>query len=86
MSKYNVIAKPKEGQEYILTEMMATKLSQAKFEKLKNLNPELLGGFVFIPYSKTDFCWWGKITKCLTPTKIKRAYFDIDFCGNVTQF
>lgn len=85
MNKFNLVVKRVKGQEYLITDMIATKLSKAKFEKLKELNKNLLGEYVFIKYEDTDFSWWDKVTKYLTERRITKAYFDIDFYGNVTK-
>lgn len=84
-NKFNVIAKCKPGQEYIILDMIATKLSKSQFENIKKYNEKLFENYHFIPYEETDFTWWSGITKKLTQRKITRAYFDIDFYGNVRE-
>lgn len=82
----NIIAKGVPGKEYIITEMMATAMSCKKFEQLQAINKDRLGGYRFIPQSETDFSWWSRITKKLTPTKIISACFDCDWNGKITQY
>lgn len=86
MAKYNILVKRDKEHTYLIKDFMATSLSKNKFEKLKEQNKAILGDFDFIPYNETDFMWWNKIEKYLTPTKIVKAYFNIDFYGNVTKY
>ena len=83
---WNMLAKRVPGKEYLIRDFMATTMSKAKFEKLKEINPKTLGEYSFIPHSETDFSWWSRCTKKLTPTKIIRAEFDIDYYGNVKEY
>lgn len=83
--KYNMLVKRVPDKPYIIYGFMATTMSKTKFEALKAINPQTLGDYDFIPQSETDFSWWSKVTKKLTPTKIKEAYFDIDYYGNVSE-
>ena len=85
-TKYNIIAKCDTEKPYIILDMIATKLNKKQFEKLQEQNTKLLGNYRFINYNDTDFTWWGKIEKYLTNTKITKAYFDIDFYGNITKY
>lgn len=82
----NIIAKGVKGREYIITDMMATRLTKSQFEKVQQLNPELLKDYRFIPQAETDFSWWSRISTKLTRTKIKPAWFTCDFNGNVEEF
>lgn len=82
----NIIARGVPGKEYILKDIIATNLSKKKFEQLQALNSELLGDYRYIPFNETDFSWWSRINKKLTAKKIKQAYFEIDFYGNVKEF
>lgn len=87
LNTYNIICKRVKGQEYIIHDMIATKLNKKQFEKLQELNKELLGDYYFIPYNETDFSWWGKVTKCLTTKKITSGWaFDCDYFGNITKY
>ena len=87
MSRVNIIAKGVKGKEYIMKDMISTRLTKAKFEALKNINQELLGDYRFIPFEETDFSWWGRIDRKLTAKKIVSGVeFDIDFHGNVTEY
>ena len=81
----NMIVKRVKGKEYLISDMMGTSLSKVKFEKLKELNPELLGDYVFLPKSEICSSWWAKTTKKLTSTKIVHTYFDCDLWGKVTE-
>lgn len=86
MTKYNILAKCLKGQEYIITDMIATKLTKQKFAKLQELN-DFLQDYRFIEYKDTDFTWWDKITKYLTINKLyKNCNFDIDYYGNITRY
>lgn len=84
--KYNLLVKRHKDKPFLISDFIATKLNRQKFENLKAINPELLGEHDFIEYNETDFSWWSKVTKYLTGAKITRAYFDIDFHGNVTKY
>lgn len=87
LNTYNIVVKRKAGQEYIIYDMMATKLNKKQFEKLKELNQQLLGDYYFIDYKDTDFSWWHKITKYLTLSKITNNWaFDCDFYGNIIKY
>ena len=85
MNKFNLVVKRVEGREYLITDMMATKLTKMEFENLRLSNMDLLGDYVFCDYKDTDFSWWAKVHKYLTPCRIISADFDIDFYGNVTK-
>ena len=82
---YNIVAKQAD-KPYIIYDMMATRLSRKQFEKIKSLNPDLLGEYHFIPYNETDFSWWGKVQKYLTNRRITTAYFDCDYWGRITKY
>ena len=82
---WNMLVKRVPEKPYIIYGFMATTLNEKRFNALKAVNPNTLGDYHFIPQSETDFSWWSKVTKKLTPTKIKEAYFDIDFYGNVSE-
>ena len=84
--KVNIIAKGKAGAEYIITDMIATRLSEEQFNKIKELNRDRFDGYRYIANEDTDFSWWSRITKKLTPTRIVPAEFDIDFYGNITEY
>lgn len=81
----NILTKGKPGAEYIIVDMIATRLSKSKFEELQKLNPETLGDYKFVPQSETDFSWWPRISKKLTPKKIVQAYFECDWHGKVVE-
>lgn len=83
---YNIVAKPHKECSYALTDMMATKLTERQFNKIKELNPDLLGDYIFIPYNDTDFSWWSRVTRYLTLHKIRRASFEVDYFGRITKY
>lgn len=97
MAKYNIIARCKEGAEYIMTELIATSASKKDFEAIKDKS-KYFNNCCFIAYNDTDFCWWDRITKLLTINKSrisKNIYnfrvtsgwrFDCDFFGNITKY
>lgn len=87
----NIVAKCIKGKEFIITEMIGTRMTKAKWEQVKNANPKLFGDddsytWRYIPQKETSFEWWSRIEKKLTPTKIVRCGFDIDYTGNVTEY
>ena len=82
---FNMLTKRVPGKEYLIKDFMATRLSKAKFEALKKINPDTLGDWDFVPASETDFTWWDRCTKKLTPTAIRRAEFYCDYYGNVEE-
>lgn len=86
MAEITLLVKPLKDKPYIITDFMATRLSKKDFERLQELNPELLKDWRYTPRKETDFSWWSKVTKKLTKTKIVTAYFDIDFYGNVSEY
>lgn len=82
----NMLVKPLEGREYILTDFIATKLSEKEFEELRPLNSFLFEGFIFIKSKNIDFTWWDKCHKYLTEHKLYvNQYFNCDFYGRVTR-
>lgn len=82
---WNMLVKRVKDKPYIIYDFMATTLKKEDFESLKSANSELLGEYDFIPQAETDFSWWCKVKKKLTHKKIKEAYFDIDYYGNVSE-
>ena len=91
MAKYNIIAKCVKGQEYLMKDMIATRLSKAKFEKVKELNKELFDDseqytWRFIPYKETDFSWWYRIDKELTSARLKSACFECQYNGDIVKY
>ena len=82
---YNMLVKRVKDKPYLIYGFMATTLNKETFEKLKAINQETLGDYDFIAQKDTDFSWWDKVDKKLTLHKIKQAYFDIDYYGNVTE-
>lgn len=86
MAQLTLLTKGLKDKPYMISDFMATRLSESEFEKLKEANPELLDGWRYTPRDETDFSWWDRVTKKLTKTKIVKAYFEIDFYGNVTEY
>lgn len=87
MSKYNLAVKRNKEKSFLIEDMIATKLSESMFNKLKDLNPEKLGDYSFMPYKDTDFSWWLRISKKLTPHKIYSGVrFDCDSYGNISEY
>ena len=82
---WNLLVKRVPGKEYLIYDFMATTMSEAKFNKVKAINPDTLGEYYFIPQSETDFSWWDKCFKKLTPTKIVQTEFSIDWYGKVSE-
>ena len=78
----NMIVKRKEGAEYIITDMIATRLSKRKFEELKKVNEEKLGAYVWLAPSEIDWTWWDRVFKKLTPRAIYRAEFRYNISDN----
>ena len=85
MNRFNLIVKRVKGREYLITDMIATKLTKGQFERLRSLNKDLLGDYEYCNYKDTDFSWWSRVHKYLTLKRITTAYFDIDYWGNVTK-
>lgn len=87
MSKYNIVAKRNKERPFIIEDMIATKLTEAVFNKLKELNQERFGDYTFIPYKDTDFSWWVRISKKLTQSKIYSGIcFYCDSYGNISEY
>lgn len=82
----NIIAKGVKGKEYLITDMIATRLNESQFKQVQALNP-FLSEYRFIKHEDTDFTWWTRIHKKLTKSKIVSGMdYDIDFYGNVTEY
>ena len=79
----NLLTKNKPGAEYIITDMMATRLSRKKFEQLKEINPDTLGEWNWCECP--DFSWWSRVTKKLTPSAIRSAYFEY-YNGRIIEY
>jgi len=82
----NMLVKRVKGKEYFITDFMATRLSKKKFEALKEVNQDKLGEWEFVPFSETDFTWWDRCFKKLTPSAIRRAEFRITWDGKVEEW
>lgn len=85
MAKYNLLTKRVTGKEYLISDFIATKLNEKQFKQLQAQN-EFLKEYDFTPYNETDFSWWVRVSKKLTPKKLySNVYFHCDFHGNVTE-
>lgn len=83
----NIIAKGVKGKEYLITEMIATRLNKKQFERLQKANKDILGGYRFIDNRDTDFSWWSRINKKLTAKKIiSGCAFECDFYGDIKEY
>lgn len=81
----NMLVKRVPGREYLITDMIATKLSGSTVERIKSLN-SWLSDYHFLKSDDIDFSWWDKCHKKLTQSRIYSGVdFDIDFRGNVTE-
>ncbi len=81
----NMLVKPVEGREYILTDFIATSFGKEKAERYI-ANNEVLKGYKFTPASEIDFSWWDKCFKKLTEKAIRRTEgYEIDWYGNVKE-
>lgn len=88
----NIIAKCVKGKEYLMGEMIATRLTEKQWEELKSANLDKFGDteqytWRYIPQRETDFSWWDRITKKLTKTKlIGGCEFTCDYYGKITEY
>lgn len=82
---WNMLVKRVAGKEYLIKDFMATTMSKARFERLREINPDTLGEWEYTPRKETDFTWWDRCLKKLTPTSIRRAEFRIDYYGKVEE-
>lgn len=81
----NLLVKRKAGAEYIITDMIATRLSKRKFEELKAVNAEKLGDYEFIKAGEVDWTWWDRVFKKLTAKAIYRTAFRYDTASGKVQ-
>ena len=82
----NLLVKRKEGAEFIITDMIATRLSKRKFEELKAVNAEKLGEYEFMKASDVDWTWWdNRVFKKLTTKAIYRTSFRYDTASGKVQ-
>ena len=91
--QYNILVIRNKEKPYILRgAFIATKLSKAQFEKAKEVWADKLGEYDFIAYKDTDFTWWRNVTRKLCYSeatctyRLREAYFDIDWFGNVKEY
>lgn len=81
----NLLVKRKAGAEYIITDMMATRLSKRKFEELQARNKDKLGDWDFMSASEVDWTWWDRVFKKLTERAIYRTAFRYDMASGKVQ-
>lgn len=81
----NLLVKRKAGQEFIITDMMATRLSKRKFEQLQACNKDKLGDWDFMSASEVDWTWWDRVFKKLTERAIYRTAFRYDMASGKVQ-
>ena len=86
MAKMNIIALGVKGKEYIIKDMMATRLTKKQFEYVQQHTDGRFDDWRFIPYNDTDFSWWSRIDKKLTQRKIYSGLaFECDIRGDITE-
>ena len=81
----NLLVKRKAGAEYIITDMIATRLSKHKFEELRQINMSKLGDYEFMPASEVDWTWWDRVFKKLTERAIYRTSFRYNISTNKVE-
>ena len=82
----NLLLKGAPDRPYIITDFIATRLSETDFKRIQAQNMAILGDYRYTPYDETDFSWWGRVNKKLTKKKLyKNVEFHCDFYGNVTE-
>lgn len=81
----NLLVKRKAGQEFIITDMMATRLSKRKFEELQACNKDKLGDWDFMSASEVDWTWWDRVFKKLTERAIYRTAFRYNISNNKVE-
>lgn len=89
MSKRLAIVTPVvPGREYLmkLNEAMATRLTEAQFNKVKEANPERFSNYKYIKSTDIDCTWWQDIHYYLTPSKITPREFECDIYGRVVEY
>lgn len=86
MSKMNIIALGVKGKEYLIRDMMATRLTEKEFEEVKQNTNGYFDEWRYIPHKDTDFSWWRVVNKKLTKRHIYRDMaFECDVHGNITE-
>ena len=88
MGKLALVVYSKPEREYMidLNAAMATRLSEREFEQVKQANPDKFEGYRYIKPSDIDFSWWCRVHRYLTKRKITPREFNIDYCGNITEY
>lgn len=81
----NLLVKRKAGAEYIITDMMATRLSERKFKELQACNKDTLGDWEFMQARDVDWTWWDRVFKKLTPSAIYRTAFRYNISNNKVE-
>lgn len=86
MAKMNIVALGVNGKEYIIKDMMATRLTKSQFEYVQQHTDGRFDDWRFIPYNETDFSWWYRIDKKLTKRRIYSGMtFECDAIGNIAE-
>ena len=87
MAKMNIVALGVKGKEYIIKDMMATRLTKKQFEYVQQHTGGLLDDWRFIPHNETDFSWWDRISKKLTQRRIYSGFsFECDAMGDIVEY
>lgn len=81
----NLLVKRKAGAEFIITDMMATRLSERKFKELQACNKDTLGDWEFMQARDVDWTWWDRVFKKLTPSAIYRTAFRYNISNNKVE-
>lgn len=81
----NLLVKRKAGAEFIITDMMATRLSERKFKELQASNKDELGEYEFMSASEVDWTWWDRVFKKLTERAIYRTAFRYNVSNNKVE-
>ena len=81
----NLLVKRKAGAEFIITDMMATRLSERKFKELQACNKDTLGDWEFMQARDVDWTWWDRVFKKLTERAIYRTAFRYDMASGKVQ-
>lgn len=77
-----ILIKKNKEKSYFIEDFMSTNMTEKKFKRLQELNPEILGDYEMVPKGEHDFSWWDRTWKHLTPTKIVACEWEVDPWGN----
>ena len=89
--QYNLLYLEDKEHPFIIGGFIATKLNKAQCEHAIEIWDKLKG-YKFMPYKDTDFSWWQNVRRKLTYSdttctfRLREAYFDIDWFGNVKEY